>query len=340
MLKRKKLVFDYSILIITTTLTFMTFTAYRQKKLVKNSLNETKTSVSQGIVAKEEGTLSSVSTELEDSTNELITANSAAGFLPNQVEEKVYEIITYIVKPEDTVEKIASTYNLKTSTITESNKLTSSSTLQVGQTLQFPSSDGVIYHLKAGENLWDLAQLNSTDYDKLLELNNVTSPETLQIGERIFVPDVEIVKSPSSQYEKSKNQYASASYSRGGNVSFYGMKPAQGSISSNFGERWGRQHKGIDIAASSGSNVVAFQSGKVTFSGWNGGYGNLVIIDHGNGYESYYGHNSKNIVKVGDSVQKGDLIAKVGNTGNSTGPHCHFEIRINGKPVNPINYIN
>ncbi|HCW03147.1 MAG TPA: hypothetical protein DGK91_00575 [Clostridium sp.] len=116
--------------------------------------------------------------------------------------------------------------------------------------------------------------------------------------------------------------------------------PTQGTISSKFGKRWGRQHKDIDIAANTGTKVVAFQSGKVTFSGWNGGYGNLVIIDHGNGIQSYYAHNSKNLVQKGSPVQKGEVIAKVGNTGNSTGPHCHFEIRVNGTPVNPLNYIN
>lgn len=336
MLKRKRWLYDYSILLITATVTFTAYTAYKQNKIVE----ERKISMSQDTVAKEEVDHVAVANQLENSTNELITSTKEEKALSSNNDGKGYEIITYVVKPGDTIEKIASSYNLKSSTIATSNNLTSSTILQVGQALQFPSIDGVIYSLKAGENLWDLAQLNNTDYDKLLEINNVTSPETLQIGEKIFVPSVEIVKSPSIEYEKKRNQYASASYSRGGKVGLYGIKPTQGSISSYFGERWGRQHNGIDIAANTGSNVVAFQSGKVTFSGWNGGYGNLVIIDHGNGIESYYGHNSKNLVKVGDSVQKGDLIAKVGSTGNSTGPHCHFEIRINGKPVNPLNYIN
>lgn len=113
-----------------------------------------------------------------------------------------------------------------------------------------------------------------------------------------------------------------------------------GSLSSSFGSRWGRQHKGIDIAAPYGTSVVAADGGKVIYAGYNSsGYGNLVKIDHGNGYVTYYAHNSSLCVSVGDRVAQGQLIAKVGSTGRSTGNHCHFEIRKNGTPVNPYSYV-
>lgn len=119
------------------------------------------------------------------------------------------------------------------------------------------------------------------------------------------------------------------------------IQPANGRLSSNFGRRWGRQHQGIDIAASYGSDVVAADGGTVVYASYNSsGYGNLVKIDHGNGYVTYYGHNSKLCVSVGDKVYQGQVIAKIGSTGRSTGNHCHFEIRINGTPVNPISYLN
>lgn len=119
------------------------------------------------------------------------------------------------------------------------------------------------------------------------------------------------------------------------------IQPANGRLSSNFGRRWGRQHQGIDIAASYGSDVVASDGGTVVYAGYNSsGYGNLVKIDHGNGYVTYYGHNSKLCVSVGDKVYQGQVIAKIGSTGRSTGNHCHFEIRVNGTPVNPISYLN
>jgi methyl-accepting chemotaxis protein len=101
-----------------------------------------------------------------------------------------------------------------------------------------------------------------------------------------------------------------------------------------------RLHEGIDVAASSGDDIRASASGKVTFAGVYNGYGRTVIIDHGNGISTLYGHSSKLLVKEGQTVSKGELIAKVGSSGRSTGPHLHFEIRINGEPVDPLNYLD
>lgn len=115
--------------------------------------------------------------------------------------------------------------------------------------------------------------------------------------------------------------------------------PARGRITSGFGSRWGKNHNGIDIALPTGTPVKAADGGTVTFSGRQGTYGYLVIIDHGAGYSSYYGHNSKNLVSKGDKVHKGQTIALSGNTGRTTGPHLHFEVRKFGVPVNPINYL-
>ncbi|MCI5898611.1 MAG: peptidoglycan DD-metalloendopeptidase family protein [Firmicutes bacterium] len=115
--------------------------------------------------------------------------------------------------------------------------------------------------------------------------------------------------------------------------------PTRGRLSSGFGARWGRTHNGIDLATSTGTPIVAADGGKVTFAGRKGSFGNLVIINHGSGYETYYAHCSKLLVKAGDKVYQGQHIANVGSTGRSTGPHCHFEIRVNGKPRNPLNYL-
>lgn len=114
--------------------------------------------------------------------------------------------------------------------------------------------------------------------------------------------------------------------------------PVQGTISSYFGWRWGSLHQGLDIAASTGTKIIAADAGMVSFAAWNGGYGYLVKIDHGGGKETYYGHMSKFAVKVGDTVAKGDVIGYVGSTGNSTGPHLHFEVREGGVAKNPLNY--
>jgi murein DD-endopeptidase MepM/ murein hydrolase activator NlpD len=114
--------------------------------------------------------------------------------------------------------------------------------------------------------------------------------------------------------------------------------PTIGRISSPFGKRGREFHTGVDIAAPVGTPVRAADSGTVTFAGWNGGYGRLIIVDHGNGFTTYYAHNSKLLVGVGDKVEKGQTISLVGSSGRSTGPHLHFEIRKNGEPLNPLNF--
>ena len=119
--------------------------------------------------------------------------------------------------------------------------------------------------------------------------------------------------------------------------------PTSGTISSKYGYRsiFGGSsfHGGIDIANSYGTDIVAADGGEVVYAGWMSGYGYLVQIDHGNGYVTYYGHNSSLEVGVGDKVYKGQHIAEMGSTGRSTGNHCHFEVRLNGERQNPMNYL-
>lgn len=110
-------------------------------------------------------------------------------------------------------------------------------------------------------------------------------------------------------------------------------------ITSGYGMRWGRLHAGLDMV-SSNKNIFAADHGKVTFAGWKSSYGNLIIIDHGNGYETYYAHLSKISVSVGTAVEKGDVIGIMGTTGNSTGVHLHFEVHSNGEAQNPIKYLS
>jgi len=113
----------------------------------------------------------------------------------------------------------------------------------------------------------------------------------------------------------------------------------QGRVSSKFGKRGRRMHRGLDIAARRGTPVLAVEDGVVTRSKYVRGYGRLVVLKHSNMYTTRYGHNSKNLVKVGDKVYKGQTIALVGSTGRSTGPHIHFEIRQNGTAINPLKYL-
>ena len=119
------------------------------------------------------------------------------------------------------------------------------------------------------------------------------------------------------------------------------IRPVSGTVTSRFGSRWGSTHKGIDIGASKGTPIKAAAGGTVTVAqyGYSGGYGNYVIISHGNGIQTVYGHCNTLNVKVGQKVSQGEVIATVGNTGRSTGNHLHLEIRINGVAQNPQNYL-
>lgn len=110
-------------------------------------------------------------------------------------------------------------------------------------------------------------------------------------------------------------------------------------FTSGFGPRWGRMHEGIDLACPVGTDVMAADGGTVTFAGYHKSYGYLVVIDHQNGMETYYGHNSKVLVKEGDKVYQGYHIAESGNTGRSTGPHCHLEIKVNGESQDPLKFL-
>ncbi len=110
-------------------------------------------------------------------------------------------------------------------------------------------------------------------------------------------------------------------------------------FTSEFGQRWGRLHGGIDLAGPTGTPIYAANDGRVIYAGWADGYGYLVKIDHGNGVVTYYGHNSEILVEVGDWVTVGQQISEMGSTGFSTGPHLHFEVRINGERIDPVPYL-
>lgn len=127
-----------------------------------------------------------------------------------------------------------------------------------------------------------------------------------------------------------------SSYVGGG---FKWPAPGYGNITSPYGMRWGKLHKGIDIGAPTGAKIIASNEGKITTSAYNSSYGNYVIINHGGGYMTVYAHLSKRLVSVGQYVAKGQTIGLCGSTGHSTGPHLHFEIRVNGTAVNPQKYV-
>jgi murein DD-endopeptidase MepM/ murein hydrolase activator NlpD len=160
-----------------------------------------------------------------------------------------------------------------------------------------------------------------------------------------FVAEVEAGPPPPPHHppalaEKIRSSQGAGIASTGSGVSASGfLWPVHGAVVSGYGWRWGRMHEGVDISVASGTSVVAAASGTVIYAGWLGGYGNLVVVDHGNGLSTAYAHNSGFAVGVGASVGQGQTIAYSGSTGNSSGPHVHFAVRVNGAAVDPLGYL-
>ncbi|WP_168354957.1 peptidoglycan DD-metalloendopeptidase family protein [Clostridium sartagoforme] len=168
-------------------------------------------------------------------------------------------------------------------------------------------------------------------------LSKVTKEITIDIDEEIenkVINKSILIKEVSKIiYKGTKNPYEYG-------VAFLNHPTGGGYMTSGYGERWNSFHKGIDIAGDTGDDVIAAMDGEVIYSEYNdGGYGNLIIVKHEDDMETYYGHLNESYVKVGDKIKKGDIIGAVGNTGFSTGPHLHFELRIDDEPVDPTDYI-
>lgn len=194
-----------------------------------------------------------------------------------------------------------------------------------------------------------LKEKNSENIDKIsiLEkyetgINDLTSVD--EVVSKLYVEkkkDVKVANTTSkasSGYVNTNTTTSSGKMALGISL----IRPISGTITSRFGASSSIRssaHTGLDISASTGTAIKAAASGTVTFSGWKGSYGYMVVISHGNGIQTYYGHCSKLYVSAGQAVSQGETIAAVGSTGNSTGPHLHLEVRINGVAYNPQNYV-
>ena len=207
----------------------------------------------------------------------------------------------------------------------------------------FATAESIIEELKEkdSDNVDDLAIIEKYETKLADFITKEDAISSLYKEKPVVVKQVTVAKASSSSnsgsFSTSRNM-SQSTVSLGVSL----IKPITGTISSRFGAsssiRSGA-HTGLDIASSSGSPIKAAASGKVTFAGWKGSYGNLLVITHSNGVQTYYGHCSKLYVSSGQTVSQGQTVAAVGSTGNSTGPHLHFEIRVNGVAYNPQNYV-
>jgi murein DD-endopeptidase MepM/ murein hydrolase activator NlpD len=247
-------------------------------------------------------------------------------------------IETYSVKPGDTVLGIAGKFNINPETIQWANPELEANPdlLRIGDRLIILPVDGALHVVQSGDTLYSIAARYKVAAQALVEhpLNQLQSVDTpIAIGTQLIVPGgtKPYITRQVATYTGPKPDTA---VTGSGALSW----PTTGSVSQTF---WGG-HRAIDIGARSGTPVTASDGGYVIASktgGWNNGYGNMVMVDHGNGYVTLYAHLNSIYVRQGENVSKGQQIGTVGNTGNSTGPHLHFEVRYQGVARNPFTYL-
>ncbi len=243
-------------------------------------------------------------------------------------QEKKPTVLTHVVAKGQTLWDIAKLYGIHIDTIVAANGISDPQRLQVGQKLTILTVDGALHTVKSGDSVWSIARAYQVKTQDIIEANDLSDPSALRVGQQLVIPGAQAVAAQRYQLVGANGQLRRAF-----------DWPARARISSRFGARWGSMHYGLDIAVPVGTPIRAAADGRVTWSGPRGSYGNLVIIDHGQKVETRYAHNSRLAVKAGETVKRGQIIAYSGNTGRSTGPHLHFEIRYRGTPVDPEKYL-
>jgi murein DD-endopeptidase MepM/ murein hydrolase activator NlpD len=253
------------------------------------------------------------------------------------------EITFYTVQPGDVIESIARRFGLQPTTIVWANQTIEDNPdlLKVGQELTILPVDGVYYTVKNGDTLAAIAQRFKSETNDIVgePLNGIADGSNLMAGVKIIVPNgVKTGASSSSIAPAPSRRIAAPAALGSGSGSATGafVWPTNGFISQGF---WS-YHRGIDIANSIGTQIAASDGGYVQYAGWsNVGYGYMVQVDHGNGFSTLYAHLSYYYVDIGQYVSKGQVLGLMGSTGNSTGPHLHFEIRYGGGTQNPFSYL-
>jgi len=264
-------------------------------------------------------------------------SSTEAGIAPRTTTE------TYVVKEGDVLGSIAEAFGLNLNTVLWANNLTVRSTIKPGQSLNIPPVNGVMYTVKNGDTLSSIAKKYSSETDKILAFNNLSSSSALQIGQNLMLPDatppaaatVRYTAPAASVFTGTKGSTAPAA------ATGSWVWPTNGCYITVYFNQYYRYglHKGLDVDGDYTSDIFATKSGTITRASWYDGYGNCIDIDHGGGYSSRYGHASKFFVSVGDYVEAGQVIGKVGTTGRSSGTHLHFEIMENSVKLNPLNFI-
>jgi len=228
------------------------------------------------------------------------------------------QISVYIVRKGDSLAGIAKMFNVSKNTILWANDI-KNGTIKEGQELVILPVSGVRHTVKSGDTIKSIATKYKGDLDDIIAYNDLTANAKLKVGDEVIIPDGEISISASS---KAASVKAASSYP---SIAGYFIRPANAVKTQGI-----HGHNGVDFGGPIGTSIKAAASGTVTVArngGYNGGYGSYVVISHPNGTQTLYAHMSSVGVSVGQNVGQGDYIGAIGNTGKSTGPHLHFEVR-------------
>lgn len=280
----------------------------------------------------------------EDDLPSEVVLNTSTTYDPSVVthisEKPRSEVIEYYIQAGDTVSTIAQKFDVTIDTILWANDMEEKDPIKPGQTLKIPPVTGIVHSVKKGDTIYSIAKKYEAEAQAIVDFpfNTFTNDETfaLAVGQTIIVPDG--VK-PDVKPVSPVTGLARRLTPDAGVVSATGqfVWPAAGRISQRF--VW--YHKGIDIANKGEGAILAADAGRVIVAGWpdNRGYGNRVIIDHRNGYQTLYAHMSRIDVASGQSVNRGDTVGQMGCTGRCSGTHLHFEIIQSGAYVDPLNFL-
>ena len=271
----------------------------------------------------------------------LFPNQQAAGFFPEDgfssawaetVDSSVVEggnprYLSYEVRPGDTLWSISRSFGVDLCTLTAVNGIDDGGVLLPGQVLILPAVRGETHRVARGETLWSLSRRYQVSVRHLMSVNGIQDPEALAAGRELVIP------LPAAQPAG-----GTAAYSQQDEERFLAW-PLRGELTSLFGPRGGEFHHGLDIAGDGGDDIRAADRGEVIHTGWLPYYGYALILDHGGGLKTLYGHLSEFLVEEGNFVERSEVIGRVGNTGRATGPHLHFEVRINDRAVDPLPFL-
>lgn len=241
----------------------------------------------------------------------------------------------YITCGGESLNTLAEQYAADAELLAAINNRAADQPMAAGELLLLPEQTALRFTVQPGDTLYSLARRYDGSVAELCEVNGIADATRIYPGQTLLLPlDEEEIAAASYPETETVLMPVFASRSK----AYYW--PLEGEITSRFGPRGRGFHSGLDIAADSGSLIYAAAAGYVVESGWkNDAYGYTVMLEHDNGRHTLYGHCSALLVSAGDTVRRGQSIAQVGSTGNSTGAHLHFELRINNECVDPLDYL-